>query len=330
MTVLFMEGFDAVSSTADLARKWRGATVVISGANGLRSGQHAAIIGGGSAAILDCAIGSAKGTLCVGLALRVESSDTVDRPLVRFRDGATADQCGVWITPDRRLAFYRGATSIATSAPVVTLNTWGYLEFKVVFGDSGSYQIKYAGANALSASGVDTTATVNQSADTVYFGLNSTVYFYWRFDDMYVDDANLLGEVRIDTIKPTSDGNYQEWTPSTAGAHWSLVDEVSPLSQSDQVSAASVGLRDTYGLSDVGVLALPVAAVQVSATMASDGTRSGGVMIRSGSVDSSGVGVALSPTWKMPATTWTVDPATGVAFTEAGVNAMEAGVLVTA
>ena len=329
MTVLFMEGFDGVSSSADLARKWRGATVSISSTNGLRSGQHASI-GNGSVASLDCAAGSAKGTLCVGFALRVESSDTVARPLVRFRDGPTTDQCGVWITPDRRLAFYRGSTQVATSAPVVTLDTWAYFEFKVVFGDSGSYLVKYAGADVLIATGVDTTATANQTADTVYFGYNANVYFAWRFDDMYVDDASLLGEVRIDTIKPTSDGAYQEWTPSTAGAHWSLVDEVSPLSQSDQVSAASVGLRDTYGLSDVGVLALPVAAVQVSATMASDGTRSGGVMIRSGSVDSSGVGVALSPTWKMPATTWTVDPATGVAFTEAGVNALEAGVLVTA
>lgn len=329
MTVLFMEGFDGLSSTADLARKWRGATVGISGTNGLRSGYHASI-GSGSVSILDCAIGSAKGTLCVGFALRVESSDTVDRPLVRFRDGATTDQCGVWVTPDRRLAFYRGATQVATSAPVVTLNTWGYFEFKVVFGDSGSYLVKYAGVDVLSATGVDTTATANPTADTVYFGLNANTYFTWRFDDMYVDDADLLGEVRIDTIKPTSDGAYQEWTPSTAGAHWSLVDEVSPLSQSDQVSAASVGLRDTYGLSDVSVLALPVAAVQVSATMASDGTRSGGVMIRSGSVDAASAGVSLSPTWKMPISTWTVDPATGAAFTEAGVNALEAGVLVTA
>lgn len=329
MAVLFMEGFDGLSGTADLARKWRGATVGISGDNGLRSGYHASI-DTGSVSSLDCAVGSAKGTLCVGFALRVESSDTVNRPLVRFRDGSATDQCGIWITPDRRLAFYRGSTQVATSAPVVTLSTWGYFEFKAVFGDSGSYLVRYAGVEVLSATGVDTTATANPSADTVYFGSASNVYFAWRFDDMYVDDANLLGEVRIDTIKPTSDGAYQEWTPSSAGAHWSLVDEVSPLSQSDQVSAASVGLRDTYGLSDVGVLSLPVAAVQVSATMASDGTRSGGVMIRSGSVDSAGAGVPLSPTWKMPTSTWTVDPSTGVAFTEAGVNALEAGVLVTA
>ena len=329
MAVLFMEGFDGLSSTAQLALKWRGATVGISTTNGLRSGQHASI-SSGSTANLDCAVGSAKGTLCVGLALRVESSDTVDRPIVRFRDGVTTDQCGVWITPDRRLAFYRGATQVATSAPVVTLNTWAYLEFKVVFGDSGSYQIKHGGVTVLEATSVDTTATANQSADTVYFGSATTTNYVWRFDDMYVDDANLLGEARIDLIKPASDGAYQEWTPSTAGAHWSLVDEVSPLSQSDQVSAASVGMRDTYGLSDIAALALPVAAVQVSATMSSDGTRSAGMMIRSGGVDASSPGVSLSPTWRMPLAVWTIDPATGVAFTEAGVNALEAGVIVTA
>lgn len=329
MAVLFMEGFDGVATASDLARKWRGATVGISTTDGLRSGQHASITSG-SVSYLDCAVGSAKGTLCVGLALRLENSDTVDRPLVRFRDGPTSDQCGVWVTADRRLAFYRGAAQVVVTAPIVTLNTWAYLEFKAVFGASGSYTVKYAGNTVLSATGVNTISTANPTADTVYFGSPSNSYYTWKFDDVYADDAELLGEVRVDTLRPTSDGTYQEWTPSTAGAHWSLVDEVSALSQSDQVTGASVGLRDTYGLSDLTVLALPVAAVQVSATMSSDGTRSGGVMVRSGSTDSAATGTPLSPTWKMPIGIWTTDPATGVAFTEAGVNALEAGVTVTA
>lgn len=330
MTVLMMEGFE-VSLTNDWTHKYPGASQSVnlntSGPGG--SGYYAGFDSGGTNRFgMPCPNG-ANGTLVAGFALYLAGVHATNtRPLVRFRDAASTDQCGMWITPSRQLAFYRGATLVATSSFQLTLAAWIYVEVKVVFGASGSYEIRAGGANILSATGVNTVSTANSSADLVFFGATDSVAGHsFRVDDIYVDSSDFLGECRVPGIRPNADGTYLELTPNTGTAHYSRVDE-SGGADSENVYGTTAGLRDTFGLENI-TAGVTVAAVQVNALMRSDGTRGGAMLLRTNSTDVEGPPIALSTTPSFRKVLHAQNPVTASAWTAAEVNALEVGFKIT-
>lgn len=328
-----IEGFDGVG-LSDWTAKYPGAPIgpswpTLSSPGPGGSGSYVVFDSGGTGRFgMPCPNG-ANGLLVVGFALNmVAAHATNTRPILRFRDALTADQCGVHLTPARQLAFYRGATLVATSTFQLTLSAWVYVEVKVVFGASGGYEIRVGGSTVLSGTGVNTISTANASADLVFFGnvdgaSGPTIYL----DDIYVDNAVFMGECRVSAIRPNADGTYLELTPSTGTAHFSRVDEINGA-DGESVYGASAGLRDTFGLTDITAGAT-VAAVQVQARMRSDGTRGGTTLLRTNGTDVESSPVALSTTATFQKTMYQQNPVTSTDWTAAEVNALEVGFKIT-
>lgn len=321
-----IEGFE-VSLPNDWAYKYPGVSQSVSlstsGPGGI--GYYAGFDTGGTHRFgMPCPNG-ANGTLVTGFALYLASVHATNtRPLLRFRDALNTDQCGVWVTPNRQLAFYRGATLVATSTFQVTLAAWVYIEVKVTFGAAGSYEIRAGGANVLSASGVNTVSTANPSADTIYFGATDSVAGHgFRVDDIYVDTSDFLGECRVPGIRPNADGTYVELTPSTGTTHYQRVDETNGA-DGETVYGATAGLRDTFGLENITAGAT-VAAVQVNMLARSDGTRGGAMLVRTNGSDFEEPAIALSTTPAFRRKVMTSNPATAAPWTAAEVNALEVG-----
>lgn len=340
--LLFMDGFDHYA-TADLPKKWTAvafsvATPSVSAGTGRRGG--ASLLNGLNEIQKSFA---PAGTLIFGSAILIPAF-SINTFFVCFFDGViTAPQVSVVIDTSGRILVYRGSTStgtlLATSTPVVPSNGYVYIECKVVFSNTGSYEIRVNGVNVLSGA-ADTTNTANNTASGVGWGyaFSSINYNTHHKDDIYICDAtgstnnDFLGDCRIDTLLPTTDGNYSQWTPNTGVVHFNRVNESAP-DLTTYNAGLTVGNRDSYGMADLAALSSQIIyGVQVNAAALKDdaGSKSIATMVRSGGVDGDGATASLGTSQIYVSQVFETNPNGSVAWTEASVNAMEAGVKVTA
>ncbi len=144
-------------------------------------------------------------------------------------------------------------TLIGSPSYVFTKDVWYYIEFAVQFGVHGGI-----------------TMWVNDAQE--YQDLNLNIGFAnpdrftrrWQsfgsegytIDDLYIDDSERLGPVRISAHFPSGDGTPKQWTPSAGGPHYPLVYDGTPgygtvLSAAPDfdatyVQASAAGLTDLY------------------------------------------------------------------------------------
>jgi hypothetical protein len=152
------------------------------------------------------------------------------------------------------------------------------------------------------------------------------------YDDFYVCDNSgsapnntFLGDVRVQTLLPTGAGASTQWTPSV-GNNWDNVNDA-PYSAATYNSANAAGLRDTYAMSDVNSATDTIFGVQANLLALKTDSGSANVkhVVRSGGTDYSGADRVLSTSLASYVAVREVDPATSVAWDNAGINAVEFG-----
>jgi len=118
------------------------------------------------------------------------------------------------------------------------------------------------------------------------------------------------------------------WNPST-GSNYACVDE-KPPSETDYIAVNHIGNVDTYAAGNLVGTIGQVKCVQLQALAIVEGEPTPTnlqLAIRSGGADYFGSSHAVPNTASTQlASLWPTDPATGLAWTESGVNAMEIGV----
>lgn len=335
MALRFLDGFDHYA-TADVAKKWTAVTgsATVSATNGRRS---TASLRGATNSYVTLTLDN-QATWIVGCALRVAAvATTGDVPFLAVRDGATTQLDVVVNLTTNTLSVRRGgSTTLGTTTYVVPLSTYLYLELAVTLhSTAGAVTLRVNGATVLALTSVNTQQTANAYAQTLRVGNTGTVATVGNldFDDLYVCDGSgsaphntFLGDCRVDTLFPTSDGTSQQWTPSTPGTHYTLVDEAAP-NTTDFVSSSTVGHRDTYGMQDLTAMTGTIYGVQLNlAALKSDaGSRSVKPLLVSGASEALGAATALGTSQTYTRHVQTTDPATGAAWAESAINAMQTG-----
>jgi len=257
--------------------------------------------------------------------------------IIGLYDG-TQQGINLRLTSAGELAIYRDTTSLATTSGLgLAINTWHYIELKVVCNDTtGSYEVRVDGTNVLSASGVDTKAGSNAYHNR--FQMVGPGAGQWRFDDIYILDGSgstnndFLGKRRVVGLYPTSDvPSYQDFTCSSGSDHYALVDENPVNDDTDYVEDATSGHKDLWNHSALSGTGTSVAGIQIN-TMAreTDATSVGlYTLIKSGATENTGTSeVVASATYRTLRRISETDPDTGVAWTIAGLNAAQFGVQV--
>jgi hypothetical protein len=346
MALLFMDGFDHYV-TANMGMKWTSVTAnsgtlpAITTNLGRRSGG-AALFAGGYAQNMKKVLPASVSTLITGFAFQASIAPAANVGVCWWIDGSTT-QLTLVVTTDLRLAVYRGASGGTllgqTSANAIATGAYAYIEFKATFhGSAGTAEVRVNGTVVLTLAGVNTIMSGNASANALALGSDITPPGApsWYFDDLYVLDTTgsanntYLGDARIDALLPNADGTYTAFTPSSGSTHYTLVNESAPDTTS-YVASATVGAKDTYQMQDLGTTNT-IAAVQVSNAAVKDNTaaRSISNLVRSGSTDYTGASTALTTTYAYYSTVLETDPATSAAWTQTGVNGMQAGSTVSA
>lgn len=334
MSLLFIDGFDHYA-TADGLKKWNafGTGVSIASSSGRRGGG--ALNLNGSTRFVDKTLAATYSTLIAGFAMDVLGGN--GGAFLKLLDGSTV-HVSLVLTATNAIAAYRGdvATLLGTSAnAVVPASGYCYVEAKVLISDTvGTVDVKVNGVSVLSLSSQDTRNAGNASV-TGFRLIGESAGS--NFDDLYVCDTSgstnngFLGDCRIDTIYPNGAGNYTQFTPST-GSNYTCVDETAP-NTTDYVDGSTVGDRDSYAMGNLSALASQtVYGVQVNAAILKDdaGSKSAATFVRSSSTNGDGAGTALGTSQVYISQVFETDPNGSIAWTESSVNAMEAGVKVTA
>lgn len=337
MALLFIDGFDHYS-TADMNKKWTTvpATVYLSiDPTGGRRGTGCALCGAYSTnEQLIKVLSGSYSSVVVGFALYVGIVSSAANLLV-LREGAT-NHLLLSFDSIGRFVVKRGTTTLGTSTEFVSPNTWVYVEFKATINDTtGSFEVRLNGVNVLSATGIDTrNGGTTGLIDNFFLSTHQNA----KFDDFYICDTSgssnndFLGDCRIDTILPNSDGFYTNGTPSTGTAHYACVDE-NPPNTTDYISMDVVSQRDSYGYPDIAALSSSaIYGVQLNAYWMKDdaGSRSAATFVRSVSTNADGASVSLPSSFTFNTQIFPTDPDTSAAWTQSAINAAEFGTVVTA
>ena len=155
-----------------------------------------------------------------------------------------------------------------------------------------------------------------------------------RLDAVYLCDStgsrnnDFLGDLRVVTLRPDADTARTDFTPSAGSSHYALVAEA-PDDDGDAsyLESATVGHQDLYAYQDLTGTSAATLAVQLATVARKDdaGSRSLCAVLKSGATMPNGVTRVLSTSYSLYDYRFDVDPATGTAWTKAGVDALQAG-----
>lgn len=221
-----------------------------------------------------------------------------------FFDSAGSVQMTIYInTTNGQVTVWRGnqATQIAQSSTGAVAHggsVWHYLEISVHISTTvGTVTVKVDGATVYSPTGLNNQATGNANVAGVQIGEDGGQYqFLW--DDVYVrNDSTFLGEQRVGTTLPASNGDTVNFTPS-AGSNYQNVDEAGANGDTDYNYSTTVGDKDLFNVTSTSAgTHVNCVALTVVARKDDTGARTGKTALKTGGTVYNGTAVALPSTY---------------------------------
>jgi hypothetical protein len=265
-----------------------------------------------------------------------------------FRDAGTA-QCTVCFESGGNITLKSGTqtgTVLATYPAAIPQAQWTHFQLKVVINaTTGALTIRKNGSpsDSFAATGLNTRGgTANNYANSVLVqsGTTFTAGNEWYIDDLFVCSGSgavpndWTGDIRALVLMPSGDTGQKQFGvfPGASPTNASAVDELFGNADTDYVFDSTVGHEDLYTLADLPVTPAAIIGVvsKVCIKKSDAGARSGQLRVLSGGTEVGGVDTVLGSTYSYLSRVDVVDPATGVAWTPAAVNALQVGQKVTA
>ena len=354
MANLLFDGFEGLTA-AYVRSKWAAAT----GGSGswnvsatARPGGSAQAIGASSAlsAFRRRAIGANVAHVFTGVGVLFATQPAGTDCSVVLYDGTTA-QVGWRRNSDGSISVYRGVNSAATligttAAGVLPLGSvaadYKMPELEVIFatGATGEVRLKVAGVQVLEVLTVQTSNTANAYCNGVEIRMSSGGANNERFDDFYLNDNTgsaphntFYGEAFVvEKIGPSGNGTYSEFTGSDGNStdNYLLVDDTGN-DDTDYVASGTLNQRDTYALSNLTNATGTVIGIEQHFVARKDDVASRAVapMVRTGGSDFVGTPQTMTGSYALYSERRLLNPDTGLAWSIADINALEAGVKVT-
>lgn len=328
MAQLFIDSFDHYV-TADVTTKWSttntGATIVSGGRNGncLQAGFNSV-----TAKSIPTTV-----TGIVGFALKLANTPSTTSTIVEFVD-STSIQVDIRMLNTGQLIVTRNGTTLGTTVASVPIGVFFHLAFKATINNTtGAYEVRVNDINVLSATGVNTRTSANNSFTSLRIGHSQNVGMNASYDDLYFFDAigstnnDFIGDVAIGCSFPNAAGDLTDWTPST-GSNYQCVDEAASNGDTDYVASSTVGNKDLYNFGNISGAAISIYGVQRTLMVRKDdaGARTVKPIYKGGGTVYEGSAVSVSNGYTYVTDILETDPDTGIAWTTAGVNAAQFGV----
>lgn len=360
MTLLFVDSFDLVA-TADLPLKYfavSGGTVTTPGrfTPGNKFHSFASFTSSNTSqqpGVLTTYLSSPKVTTTIGFAMSVNSFATGTNPnnrILVLLDSAAGAQLQLFLDVSTGLlSVYRGlgVTLLCTSSTPITAGLWYYIELQsTIDPTTGSITLHQNGISVATFSG-NTRQTANSNVQQSLLGCDgglsignvngASALYNVDFDDYYICDNagsvnnTFLGDIRVAGILPSGAGTNTNLTiggSSPAGTNFGSVNENPENGDVTYVTSNVVSTYDTYTYGSLPASASQILAVVSTPVARKDdaGARSLSTRIRSGGTEAdSPTSAPLTTTYRIPEIIMELNPVTGIAWSVANVNAVQAG-----
>lgn len=338
MTLLLADGFEFYGNGADTQRRRQDRNNVSGNSDTIVTGRF----GRGQALTLRTTSGHCQWLIptpgdvfYAGWSMMIieTTADITAQDLAIFYDD-NGQQCTLRLDTDGEVAVDRGATTLATSSGLNLLTGISYyIEWGLTINaTTGSFTVHIDGVEWLNetSQNTDNQSSTNANYFAIQGGAREKI-----IDDFYLcDDAGSvnngrLGEVEIEGLVPSSDGNRTNWTILSGLTNYEMVDDgTTPDDDSTYNSSSTVLQDDLYGLDNVTADVSVVRAVQVvnHVRLEDAGFREVRALVRSNTDEAQGDNQALGVPWNYYYSLFETDPQGGAAWTETRINAMEAGI----
>jgi hypothetical protein len=347
MALLFIDGFDHYDPQAldPFGDPWlaRGKAAYLSPQatriQGRRPSSSALRLPAGAGGGYVKNLEAGRTSLIVGAAIRVAPFDnTGEKPvLLGVRDTTAQVAHLVRIGEDGRLKLYRRQSGfdqlISTSIASAPARGWHYVELHVTQGTSnGVLSVRINGILAIQMTAQNTIQGGGQLL-TVFVGAvpGESSPLTVDVDDLYLADTSgtinntFLGDVRVDALKAQANGALNQWTVEAAASAW---EAVSDDDEATAIRAATAGLRQTFDVEALPVMATP-AIHGVQLTMLARKTDAGNGRVRglvaSGASTAVGPDIVLQEQLAWHTALFERNPNGNVQWTEGAFNAAEFG-----
>lgn len=230
-----------------------------------RTGTHSMEFGMQGPDNIRRVFGLAKTTVRFGAAYFFDAlpqaSDAVF--LSKFNDAGNAPQISIYLASTGAIRVFRGdsgGTLLATSTALLTANGWNHVETEVTIDDAaGAVECRLNGVTVVSLTGIDTKATANLETSQVVIGHDQNIHqdALWYVDDMVCSDDQggtndtFIGDVKVYTQFPDADTADVDWTPSSGGSRFAMIDEEDPDGDATYDEATDPGQKMGLSFPDV-------------------------------------------------------------------------------
>lgn len=230
------------------------------------------------------------------------------------------------------LQIARGSTLLASGTTVLSASLYYRIEVRIVVANAGIFEVRVNGVAEITFAG--------DTYDTGEAGLRAVVGYghlsgsntlwddilIWNSASSGSEPTTWIGDIRIETLRPTAPGDVTDSTPST-GAAWAAVDETVANADTDYTQAGTVGNKDLYQMGDLSTTPDSVVAVVLNAQMKTTGTtpRKAKLKVKNSTEANSAAKPVAIGSYSTLQAAFALDPATSAAWTGAGVNAAQIG-----
>ena len=337
MALLHVDGFELYNNSTDILLAYSNASGAIGISTSIfRTGARSFIVSDGARYIETNTLPVSGATFVGGAAFRYASSLVSLQPNFIVMEGATVHMDCI-VNSDGSISVRRGtSTTLATSAAgVIVVDTWYYIEFKVVINDTvGTYEVKVDAVSKVSGTGADTQNGGTSTWTKARIGSGANI------DDLYICDGSgslnntFLGNCQVEVIRPQTDavaaGTNSDFTPSSGSDNGAMVDETTQDGDTTYNAGTAAAQKDTYNYPALAltgtILGIKIAPVERKTDA---GVRTTCTVVRSNGADYDHAdAISPSTSYRMDSQIWETDPDTTLSWTSAGVNAAEFGLKV--
>lgn len=279
--------------------------------------------------------------MTIGFSFKLESLPTIltSSVFVSILNPSIQSIIGICVDPDgslyiNRNANFRQRQVLQQSAPgLIQPNVWNFFELEIVLhATEGEFRVFMNGdpEPVLDVSGVNTLGAAGPARYLSLFfrgdftSNSSDTIGYQSFDDVYVwDEPIRRGPIRIESLPVNGNGAHQDFSPLTGTDNAAMIDEVLP-NIDDYVIGTAPGEYDQYAVQNLSSSAAEIFEVNVVALGQQTGStiRAVALGIESGAVVSKGDDIYMGSGFARYERRLLLNPATGLQWTKAEVDAL--------
>lgn len=343
MGMLFCDGFDGYSVSADLARNW----VPVFGLNTIPFVSNAGRLGGGALQntgsqtalrYINAAAWnwSTAQTGVFGFWMKMSAAPAAISTIFRLVNNANTTQASVRMLTNGLLAAYDQSETVQQAVGITNVadNLWHWVEFRI----GGNYNGGQLGIGYVD--GLQNWASsANPGSVSTTFALLTPATQTITYDDIYVYDNTTLvnpqlsqfpiGPQYITYKRPSADSSVQ-FAPDSGGTNFNRVNETVPDGDTSYVQSATVGNADEYTYGALGFTPVSVTSTMLSVDAKNPGAGTVNLKVRchSGATTSDSTAAQVSSNYNVFRRVFDQDPNTSAAWTGANLDSAKFGQVV--